>query len=173
MSDLLTFLVASPQLNNSFFEKTVVLMLAYQGKGSIGLTVNFPSAVPITELLETSPVQGSAWVGGPIEPYIGWCLYQRPTGMRGEKHLAQDLYMGTSAEVLDVLQVRGQDFRLLMGYAGWDVGQLERETHEGLWLWLESGPELIFDIPFDECWKTAYTKTGVDPGDWLGRGAQA
>ena len=173
MREALTFLVASPHLRNNFFEKTVILLLEHDKNGSVGLVVNYPSAVPLEDLLEVPPTAGSAWVGGPVEPYIGWCMYRKGTGMRGEHVLSSDVFVSTSAEVLDVLQVRGQDFKLLMGYSGWGKAQLEAEAGSGAWLWLEADSSLIFETPFDEVWHRAYQLLGVDPDTLVMGGARA
>ena len=173
MREALTFLVASPHLRNDFFEKTVILLLEHDEGGSVGLVVNYPSAVPLVDLLEVPPVAGSAWVGGPVEPFIGWCMYRKRTGMRGEHVLSSDLFVSTSAEVLDVLQMRGQDFKLFMGYSGWGKAQLEAEAGSGAWLWLEADLHLIFETPFDEIWSRAYQLLGVDPDKLVMGGARA
>jgi putative transcriptional regulator len=53
--------------------------------------------------------------------------------------------------------------RLLMGYAGWGPGQLDRELTESSWLISEVSPELVFDTPSTEMWEAAIRKLGVDP----------
>ena len=52
---------------------------------------------------------------------------------------------------------------LIVGYAGWGPGQLDREIAASGWLTLAVDPALIFTVPADEMWETAIRRLGADP----------
>ena len=53
--------------------------------------------------------------------------------------------------------------RVLVGYAGWEAGQLDREIAASAWLTMDVDPALIFDVPADQMWETALRRLGADP----------
>ncbi|GHG00517.1 DUF179 domain-containing protein [Deinococcus piscis] len=171
----LTFLVASPHLRGSFFGDALILLLDHTEEGAAGLVVNQPMGTPVSELLPDVPdAGGTALLGGPVQPQVGWCLYQRPVGTGGELRLAQGLLATSHAETFAEVRATGQTYYLLLGYAGWSAGQLEQETREGAWLWLEeAAPALIWDTPAEERWQAALDRLGVDPSTVASGGAQA
>jgi len=170
----LTYLVASPHMTGGMFDRSVVLLLEHGETGAMGLVVSLQTDMPIGELLQSAKGrQERAWLGGPVEPQVGWCLYERPTHQPGELRLAPTLYVTSSLEVLQAVLDEGGKFMLLLGYAGWSAGQLEEETRSGNWLWLESGAELAMDYPPEERWDRAFEMLGVDPTTFVHGGARA
>jgi putative transcriptional regulator len=170
----LTYLVATPYLTGSMFERSVILLLDHNAEGAMGLIVSLQTDMPIGDLLPLAKGRTeSAYLGGPVDPQVGWCLYEQPTREPGELRLAPDLFVTSSLEVLEKVLVNEGRFMLLLGYAGWGAGQLEEETHIGSWLYLEAGPELALDVPPEERWDHAWTLLGVDPRTLVAGGAQA
>ena len=67
----------------------------------------------------------------------------------------------------DIIQAMAEDkapegATLILGYAGWGEGQLEREILENSWLTLPSSSDVVFDIDFDERLKVATASAGID-----------
>lgn len=170
----LTYLVATPHLTGSMFERSVILLLEHSPEGAMGLIVSLQTEMPIGELLPSAKGRRDfAWLGGPVDPQVGWCLYTRPTGQGGELRLAENLFVTSSLEILDEVMRGGDPFMLLLGYAGWGAGQLEEETKIGNWLFLEADADLALDVPPDERWNRAWELLGVDPATLVAGGAQA
>ncbi|RTR23429.1 YqgE/AlgH family protein [Deinococcus radiophilus] len=171
----LTFLVASPHLRGSFFGDALILLLEHTEEGAAGLVLTQSTGTPIHELLpDATDAQGEALLGGPVQLQVGWCLYERPVGGAGELRLVEGLMATTHAETFAQVRQSAQRYWLLLGYAGWSEGQLEGETREGAWLWLEDAtPELLWDTPAEARWQRALDKLGVDPSRVAAGGAQA
>ncbi|WP_189057301.1 YqgE/AlgH family protein [Deinococcus daejeonensis] len=175
MSAPVTFLVASPHLRGSLFEGTVILLLEHDTKGAMGLIVNAPMTQSVQELMpELAGHPEVAWLGGPVDPTLGWCLYAQPVDMEGELRLLPGLTVSSSLDVLRAVERSGQPFMLVLGYAGWGAGQLTEEAREGTWVWVEqSTPELLWDVPAEERWQSALDRLGVDASRIVPGGAQA
>lgn len=175
MSAPLTFLVASPHLQGEVFEGTVILLLEHDRKGAMGLIVNAPTPQTVAELMADAAGQNRrAWLGGPGDPTLGWCLYHHPVGLDGEIKLVDDLHLSSSLEVLRAVMASDQEYMLILGYAGWTAGQLEEEARAGAWVWVEqSTPELLWEVPAPQRWAEALKRLGVTPGTLMPGGAQA
>jgi putative transcriptional regulator len=57
---------------------------------------------------------------------------------------------------------------VLVGYARWGPGQLERELAEGAWLPAVADPDLLFDVEPTELWRRAYVQAiGSSPAAFV------
>lgn len=175
MSGPLTFLVASPHLQGSLFGGAVVLLLEHDTQGAMGLIVNQPTGQSVSELLPDLPGQDeTTWLGGPVDPALGWCLYEYAVGLDGEVKLCEGLHVTSSLEVLQAVAQSAQRYMLLLGYSGWGGGQLAEEAREGSWVWVEQDtPELLWNVDAPERWAEALRRLGVTPGTIMPGGAQA
>lgn len=174
MTAPLTYLIATPHLGGTMFEQAVILLLEHGQEGAMGLIVSLQTDMEIGDLLPAAKGRKErAWLGGPVEPQVGWCLYERSTGQPGELRLAEGLYVTSGLEVLEQVMQREGKFMLMLGYAGWGAGQLEEEAKIGSWLFLEEGPDLALHVAPEERWKQAWARLGVDPATLVAGGAQA
>ncbi|HOQ61437.1 MAG TPA: YqgE/AlgH family protein [Vicinamibacterales bacterium] len=163
-------LVAMPQLADPNFRRTVILLCEYSQDGAWGFILNRPTGRLATGVIEFSPPLASdsgleLWTGGPVEPQRGALLLpEEPLG-EDAYEVSPGVYVSSSASLLRTL-VEGphvEKARLLMGYAGWGAGQLDRELAESSWLISDVPTELVFDTKPAEMWEAAIRRLGVDP----------
>ncbi len=175
MSGPLTFLVASPHLRGEVFGGAVILLLEHDQSGAMGLIVNTPTAETVSDLMPEMPGQDfPAWLGGPVDPALGWCLYPEPLGLEGEVKLLDNLSMSSSLEVLRAVMSSGQRYMLVLGYSGWSRGQLAEEAREGVWIWVEQdNADLLWEVDAEDRWQEAMRRLGVNPQTIMRGGAQA
>jgi putative transcriptional regulator len=85
--------------------------------------------------------------------------------VRGAMRISDGLYMSRSPELLRrVLEPEPPPrARLVMGYSGWGVGQLEAELEASAWLLSDVDPDLIFNTPAERIWEAAIRRLGADP----------
>jgi putative transcriptional regulator len=71
-------LVASPTLEDPNFFRTVVLLLAYDDDGALGVVLNRPSDLPVAEIVPAWAVHVSppdvVFGGGPVQPNAAICV---------------------------------------------------------------------------------------------------
>ena len=137
-------LVATQQLSDRNFFRTVVLMLEH-GEGALGVVLNRPTAVPVDRaapdwraLVGEPPVVFS---GGPVEPTAAIALARSdgiglPEGAF-TRHSEQFGMVDLNCDPAELLGLV-HDLRIFSGYAGWGAGQLEEEIGGGGWLVLNS-----------------------------------
>ena len=161
-------LVANPLLPDANFDRTVVLLLAHDPDGALGVVLNRPSptgldeVLPEWETLATSPPV--VFVGGPVNQQAVICVARMqpgagrrlPAGGAGAEEgwspVAGDL--GTLDLDLDPDAVAGglQDARMFAGYAGWGPGQLEAELEAEAWWVVDADPEDPFAAEPERLW---------------------
>ena len=166
------FLIAMPSLDDPNFSRTVTLVCAHSEEGAMGLVLNRPTDLTLGEVLgqmdlhcDDPALNGRRVLqGGPVQCERGFVLH-RPVGdWEAEMRVAEDLGVTASRDILAAMAA-GQGPReslVLLGYAGWGAGQLEREVAENAWL---SGPvdqSVIFDTPYEQRWECAARLLGVD-----------
>lgn len=169
------FLLAAPSLGDPNFEATVVLLGTHDDDGSLGWVINGrtidegATIVRATGLVAASATlpegfSRAALSGGPVSPETVWICYRRVIGealLPNTICIGDDIGVTATPDALRTL-VAGEgprDFRLLVGYAGWGPGQLQREVAEGAWLPAAASAELLFDAEPKAIWRRAYADT--------------
>ena len=138
-------LVATPNLGDPNFERTVVLVLEHGEEGALGVVLNRPSdldlAEPLPEWAGAAAHPPVIFIGGPVAPSAAVCLARVAAslaeaaggGAEGWEPLLGRV--GTMDLDTDPDQVipRLEEIRVFAGYAGWGPGQLEAEIAAGGW----------------------------------------
>jgi putative transcriptional regulator len=160
-------LVAAPSMGDPRFDRTVILMVAHDQNGALGIVVNrLIGERPIATLLQrlgetdTSSVAGNVRVfsGGPVQPGVGFVIHS--TDYRRAQTLAIDARVAvtSSREILrDIGSGSGPKQSLIaFGYAGWGPGQLEGEMKNRVWVTAPVEPRLIFEEDRDKLWEAVF-----------------
>ncbi len=160
-------LVATPMLRDPNFDRTVVLLVAHENGGALGVVLNRATEVPVHEVLggwggvATEP--SVVFEGGPVQPEAAICLARVRNGtteLHGFSRVQGTL--GTIDLTRDPDNMRDQllDVRVFAGYAGWAPGQLEEEIASGSWLTFASLPGDAFTQRPDDLWATVLRRQG-------------
>lgn len=181
-------LCAVPQLLDPNFHRAVVLMLQHEPEGSLGLVLNNPMPTTVRDVARSLELEwtGSAdklvRLGGPVQPVRGWIFHDREGWDADATEVAPGLLLTTSLEnILGSEAARFGDtgrFMFLLGYAGWDGGQLEAEIAVGSWVLVPilgvTDPVMgvsvdwLFDADPQDMWHEALASIGVDPNRLVG-----
>jgi len=156
-------LVATPDLGDPNFDRTVVFLLEHSDEGTLGVVLNRPSETSVHEPLP-------AWVdhaahppvvftGGPVAPSAaiglacagddevdGWAPL---VGRLGTVDLAR-----TPGELL----VTVERLRVFAGYGGWGAGQLDAEIAAGGWFVVDAWPDDAFSPYPERLWRTVLAR---------------
>lgn len=164
------FLVAMPQLNDSYFGRSVCYICDHNEQGSMGLVINKPMDLSLADIFSELEIEAnsqsdiSIMQGGPVSPEQGFVLYKGDYDDVQNTEIANNVRLSTSKEILaNIAQGKGPDDILVcLGYAGWEAGQLEEEIAGNTWLTVEADDQLLFRTPINEIAKQAAHKIGVD-----------
>lgn len=151
-------LVASTQMQDPRFQRTVILVTRHGRSPPLGVIINRPLDTGLGALFPELPeheAKHPLFLGGPVAPNMLAFLFRSPTGSADAIAVAKEIHLGRSAATLTEL-LRGQrthtGLRIFVGYAGWAEGQLESEIARGSWHVLPVPPEVLFDQDIDRIW---------------------
>jgi putative transcriptional regulator len=175
-------LIAMPNLADPNFWQAVVLLGVHSDEeGAFGLVINRTLDVDLHEILEelgeeTVPRElPEVFGGGPVQPSHGFVLYERGQHLVADDEIAisDSIVVSGSTETLARLTRESVETRyfLLLGYAGWYPGQLEREIEENSWVVAPLDTSILFDVPVAERWASALKSIGIDPGTLVDAGS--
>jgi putative transcriptional regulator len=148
-------LVASPDLIDSNFKRTVIYLCSHGTEGALGLILNRPlDGVPVESHLpewgRTVSEPRVLFRGGPVERESVFALARSAdlanpeTQIEGWIPAANGLGLVNIGAGPETLGFRLDDARVFLGYAGWSEGQLDSEVGEGAWFPLNALPGDIF-----------------------------
>lgn len=171
MSDLVPgFLVAVPQLLDPTFHRSIILMLEHGDNGALGLVINRPATINLSDVAKSQSLteqpgmdDAAVFVGGPVQPERGFVLHNRDD-MVESVELFDGLRVSASMETLkELCDGPLNRFRLMLGYSGWEPGQLERELQEGSWLVAKADARHVLETATPRVWDAVLADMGVDP----------
>lgn len=164
-----SLLLASAGLLDPNFADTVVLLLDVNDEGALGVVLNRPSVLPVSEVLgEWGDVVDEPEVlfqGGPVatDGALAVALAspggEAGAGFRPVWGRLGLLDLDTPRELVEGTVDR---LRIFAGYAGWGVGQLEAEVAEGSWYVV---PGEVDDVFGDETTELRRQVLRRQPGD--------
>lgn len=153
------FLVAAPSLRDPNFRQAVVLLCEHGPEGALGVVVNRPTAMLVSEALPQVPVlEGQhhrLFSGGPVQPNNVMILYRLSQEPINQHHVFDGVYLGGDMGTLEQVLTRPEradSFRAFMGYSGWGPGQLENEMKTGSWITLPADPTVVFEKEPTRIW---------------------
>jgi putative transcriptional regulator len=167
-------LVATPQLADPNFRRSVVLVVEHEAEdGTLGVVLNRPTEVPVDRVLPpwSELVTGPSVVfqGGPVALDSALALAhvpgtEEPLGWRalsGSPAVARVGLVDLDAPP-ELLASEVTRLRVFAGYAGWGAGQLRSEIEEGAWYVVpaESG-DVFMDAP-ERLWTGVLRRQGGD-----------
>ncbi|HEX2851522.1 MAG TPA: YqgE/AlgH family protein [Acidimicrobiales bacterium] len=173
-------LVASPALDEPTFHRTVILMLAHNEEGALGVVLNRPTPAPVAEMLPGWEALAAeppmVFTGGPVAPASVICLGELAGGGAaaggpggpGAEPLVEpavepvveglttvDLTQPPSSVVPSVSRVR-----IFAGYSGWGADQLEGELEEGSWIVVDRAAGDAMAPDADAQWREVLRRAG-------------
>ncbi|WP_434742996.1 YqgE/AlgH family protein [Micromonospora sp. SH-82] len=160
-------LVATPALKDPNFDRTVVLLVAHEPGGALGVVLNRATEVPVAEVLgdwnDLARHPAVLFEGGPVQPDSAICLARLHSPVRRLRGFHQvsgavgtvDLSVGPER-----LREEVAGIRVFAGYSGWGAGQLEQEIEEGSWFVLDALPGDAFVDRPDDLWPMVLRRQG-------------
>ena len=167
-------LVSVPLSSDFYFDRTVILLIEHNEKGSFGIVLNRSIPISLQDIFpkeqhqhEHVPVAN----GGPVSPDNLFSLHTYGDLIEGSSLIVNNLYFGGFASKL-LVSIKNNFLdehliRFYLGYAGWSEGQLESEVDENLWLIGKFDEKLLFHNDDDNCWKMAVNSLGKQYHSWL------
>lgn len=162
-----SLLVASPEVSEGLFFRSVILICEHTKAGSFGLIINKPFQVEFSPELMQSPELSHPKVklrlGGKMQQTQMLLLHSSAAGREGQTLQVLDgVYLGGDLQFLqEALQDdRCSDILICFGYSSWISGELEKELLSGLWLPCPGADTLVFQTEPEKIWQTSLQQMG-------------
>ena len=168
------FLIAMPELEDPNFSRTVTLICQHDENGALGVIINRTvNSLSINDVLDQfslpKPESGCIghqpiYVGGPVHNELGLVLHLGLGNWQSTLNVGGQLGLTSSRDVLEAIAHSGgpNDCLLVLGYAGWEAGQLDFEIRQNAWLTVPADPRIIFEVEVEQRWAQAAASLGVD-----------
>lgn len=157
------FLVAMPNLVDFNFSKSVIYLYEHDEEGALGLIINKPLKLSMGNVLEhlgikptnNTIINRPVLMGGPISQENGFIMFAEDS---------KEPCVSASKDLLqDIASDKGpKDYLVALGYAGWEVGQLEAEIARNDWLVAPFNYDILFKTPIHQRWQATAALMGVD-----------
>jgi putative transcriptional regulator len=165
-------LIAMPAMGDPNFAQTVALICDHSSEGALGLILNKPLPMRMSEIFEQLEIEIAAGPlrqrqvlrGGPMQTDRGFVVHRAGGQWDSTLKVSESLHVTTSRDILAAM-ARGEgpdDAVVALGYAGWGGGQLEDEIRGNAWLSAPVDLGLIFELPFESRWQAAGRLLGVE-----------
>ena len=164
-----------PGLDDDHFSHSVTLLCEHSENGALGLVINRPSDLTLSDMLEhigVSPdgvtaLEQPVYWGGPLTPERGFVLHEcndDSAEWDASLRIGEGLAITSSRDILEAIG-RGEGpgrYLVTLGYASWGEGQLEDELLDNAWLNAPSDKHILFELDPVSRWEAAVKLLGVD-----------
>ena len=165
-------LIAMPAMGDPNFSQTVALVCDHSSRGALGLILNKPLPMRMSEVFEQLDIkllQGPmserpVLRGGPMQTDRGFVVHRAGGEWDSTLKVSDVIHVTTSRDILAAMALGHgpAEAVVALGYAGWDGGQLEDEIRANAWLNAPVDAGIIFDVPFQSRWHAAGRLLGVE-----------
>lgn len=160
------FLVAGPDLFDPNFRRTVVLITEHTDEGSMGLVLNRPAGVLVSEAapeLETLLGEDAElFLGGPVQPHAIVVLAEFDEPERSAGLVTGDLgfLRAESGAEMESVVTAIRRRRVFAGYSGWGPRQLDDELARDDWIVVPAARDDVFTSDPDRLWGAVLRRQG-------------
>ncbi|MCW4354809.1 YqgE/AlgH family protein [Hoyosella sp. YIM 151337] len=156
-----SLLLASTELLEPTFRRTVIYIIEHNESGSLGVVLNRPSETAVHNVLPQwsglSARPKALFIGGPVKRDSAMCLGILKPGalLRGVDGIraieGRTVMVDLDAEPEHIAPIV-EGVRVFVGYAGWTTGQLDSELARDDWMVMPSLPADVLSPARADLW---------------------
>lgn len=158
-----TLLLASTDLMEPTFRRSVIYIVEHNDGGTLGVVLNRPSETAVHNVLpqwtDLVAKPKTMFVGGPVKRDAALCLGMLRVGVDpdvvGLRLVAGRIVMVDLDADPELIGTALEGVRIFAGYSGWTIGQLEGEIDRDDWIVLSAVPSDILAEPRVDLWSRA------------------
>lgn len=166
------FIIAMPNLVDPNFFHTVTYLCQHNEEGALGIVINRFAGMKLDEIFKqmnihvTYPAASETpvFAGGPVQQDRGFVVHTTCGSWDASMEVSDSISLTTSRDVIEAIAAGEgpEKYLVALGYAGWGIGQLEKEILENAWLNTPYKWQVLFDIPVNMRWTEAASQIGID-----------
>lgn len=156
-------LISMPNLKDSFFEKSVILICEFSEKVVMGLVINKPILdVKVKDILknlklniDNNFIDKNVFIGGPVHTGQGFIIHSSECDYEGSEKISKKLNLTTSLKILeDISKNKPPKFyKIFLGCSVWGYKQFNNEMLQNSWHLMKTKNNIIFEnnITWEKC----------------------
>lgn len=159
-------LISEPFMKDPNFTRSVVLLTAHGGEGTMGFVINQPGNLLLKDLVpEFTNADFPVYYGGPVGNDTLHFIHRCYDRMNDGEEIARGIYWGGNFETLRILMNEGaiapDEIKFFVGYSGWEEKQLEEEMEVNTWIVSDQfHPDTIFSNSEEQMWRDVIVNLG-------------
>lgn len=167
------FLIATQDMNDEYFDRSVIYLCDHNEHGAMGVMINSPTDLSVMELLAKMDFlianerhytkDQLVLSGGPVGSERGFIIHTpTTTPLLHTYPIADGISLTTSGDILDTFGRADapEKFIVCLGCCTWKSGQLEEEIAKNYWLTSPASETVLFDTGYLDRWLQAYELLG-------------
>ena len=177
-------LISMPQLQDPYFNKSIVLICEHSNNGALGLIINKSFEKPQLKMLfnnidnendDILKIAPKLFFGGPVLIERGILLHSNSYNSKDSIKISDQFSITSSKKILKNINNSNssKNYKLMLGHAGWTSGQLEKEIENGDWLMQSTSIDFVFNTNESKMWQIAAKSFGVELSEISGFGGSA
>jgi putative AlgH/UPF0301 family transcriptional regulator len=161
-------LVASRDLGDPNFAKSVVLLVQYDSQGVVGLMINRRTNVPLSRVFQqlkaAKDLSDPVYAGGPVDIPTAFALLRSQSKVEGAQVLGGVYLISAKPQFEEILSKHPDPagFHVYLGYAGWTRDQLRMEVKLGAWFIFQGNTQTVFSANPDSLWPEMIRQTELN-----------
>ena len=165
-------LVSEPLLLDSYFNRSVVLLIDYsKEEGTAGVIINKSIEVSLNAVVKDLPkFDVPVFLGGPVQPTNLFFIHTLGDKIENSQKIMDGLYWGGSIDVVREMialkKIDKKDIRFFAGYSGWQPSQLENELKNNNWVVVRTNARKILETKPEELWSVMVKDLGEQYSFW-------
>ena len=164
-------LIAEPAiLNDSSFNRAVILLTEHNNQGSVGFILNKPSKFTIKDLIPEIKSNHLIYNGGPVSTDNLYFIHNIPDLIPNSISIGEGIYWAGNFDTVKKLLQTDKDLknkiRFFLGYTGWSSNQLKDEMKNTSWLIKNNNYSNILSVSAKSFWRNELIKSGGEYQIW-------
>jgi putative transcriptional regulator len=158
-------LVATPELRDPIYGRSVLVVKPFGREQHLGFIVNRPTDLTLGKLFpEHGPSQkvvDPVFLGGPVEASAIFALVEQADNPGGDSiEIMPGLFAAHDAAVVDrIIEADPDHARFFAGLVLWRPGELRRELDMGAWQTMDADPHIALRDP-EGLWQELVQRSG-------------
>ena len=164
-------LISEPSMEDSNFFRSVILLAVHNKNESVGFVLNQPTKIKVHHLIENFPKSSfPIYIGGPVEKQSLHFIHTLGSIIPNSKQIIDGIYFGgdfdTVIQLMHDKKITKNEIRFFVGYAGWEVEQLNNEIRDDAWIVQTAKNELCMNYSTPKLWSDIIKTKKMEYAIW-------
>ena len=164
-------LIAEPAiLNDSSFNRSVILLTEHNNEGSVGFILNKPSKYTIFDLIPEINSDHIVYNGGPVSKDNLYFIHSVPELIPNSIQIDHGIFWAGDFKWVKSLlinkTINPEQIRFFLGYTGWSPNQLLSEMKTTSWMIKNNDYHNILSVSTSTFWRNELIKSGGEYQIW-------